>query len=39
MGLTEIRYLNVLIKKRKHAGNHPVTGEKLSWVKLENKNC
>lgn len=26
-------------KKRKHAGKHPVTGEKLSWVKLENKNC
>ena len=25
--------------KRKHAGKHPITGEKLSWVKLENKNC
>lgn len=25
--------------KRKHTGNHPITGEKLSWVKLENKNC
>lgn len=24
--------------KQKHAGKHPVTGEKLSWVKLENKN-
>ena len=24
--------------KRKHAGVHPVTKEKLSWVKLENKN-
>ena len=24
--------------KRKHAGVHPITGEKLSWVKLENKN-
>lgn len=23
---------------RKHAGVHPTTGEKLSWVKLENKN-
>lgn len=23
--------------KRKHAGVHPITGEKLSWVKLENK--
>ena len=25
--------------KRKHAGIHPTTGEKLSWIKLENKNC
>ena len=25
--------------KRKHAGVHPTTGEKLSWIKLENKNC
>lgn len=25
--------------KRKHAGTHPITSEKLSWVKLENKNC
>lgn len=25
--------------KRKHTGVHPTTGEKLSWVKLENKNC
>lgn len=24
--------------KRKHTGIHPITGEKLSWVKLENKN-
>lgn len=24
--------------KRKHAGVNPITGEKLSWVKLENKN-
>lgn len=24
--------------KRQHAGLHPMTGEKLSWVKLENKN-
>lgn len=24
--------------KQKHAGKHPVTGELLSWVKLENKN-
>lgn len=24
---------------RKHAGKHPITGEPLSWVKLENKNC
>ena len=24
--------------KRRHAGVHPVTKEKLSWVKLENKN-
>lgn len=23
--------------KRKHAGTHPTTGEKLSWIKLENK--
>ena len=25
--------------KRKHTGVHPITNEKLSWVKLENKNC
>lgn len=24
--------------KRKHTGTHPTTSEKLSWVKLENKN-
>lgn len=24
--------------KQKHAGKHPVTGELLTWVKLENKN-
>ena len=24
--------------KRQHAGVHPDTGEKLTWVKLENKN-
>ena len=24
--------------KRKHTGIHPVTGEKLTWIKLENKN-
>ena len=24
--------------QRQHAGVHPITGEKLSWVKLENKN-
>ena len=28
-----------LCGKQKHAGKHPVTGEKLSWVTLENKNC
>lgn len=28
-----------LCGKQKHAGKHPVTGELLSWVKLENKNC
>jgi predicted metal-binding transcription factor (methanogenesis marker protein 9) len=27
-----------LCGKQKHAGKHPVTGEPLSWVKLENKN-
>lgn len=27
-----------LCGKQKHAGKHPVTGEKLSWVKLENKS-
>lgn len=27
-----------LCGKQKHAGKHPVTGVKLSWVKLENKN-
>ena len=27
-----------LCGKQKHAGKHPVTGEQLSWVKLENKN-
>jgi hypothetical protein len=24
--------------EQKHAGKHPITGEKLQWVKLENKN-
>ena len=24
--------------KRQHAGVHPITNEKLSWVKVENKN-
>ena len=24
--------------KQKHAGKHPITGEKLTWVKLENKS-
>lgn len=28
-----------LCGKQKHAGKHPVTGEPLSWVKLENKVC
>ena len=28
-----------LCGKQKHDGKHPVTGDKLSWVKLENKNC
>ena len=28
-----------LCGKQKHAGKHPVTGEQLSWVKLEDKNC
>ena len=28
-----------LCGKQKHAGKHPVTGELLTWVKLENKNC
>lgn len=28
-----------LVGEQKHAGKHPVTGEPLSWVKLENKNC
>lgn len=28
-----------LCGKQKHAGRHPVTGELLSWVKLENKSC
>lgn len=28
-----------LCGKQKHAGKHPVTGEQLTWVKLENKNC
>lgn len=27
-----------LCGKQKHAGKHPVTGEKLTWVKLENKS-
>lgn len=27
-----------LCGKQKHAGKHPVTGELLSWIKLENKN-
>lgn len=28
-----------ILGKQKHAGKHPITGEQLSWVKLENKNC
>ena len=28
-----------LCGEQKHAGRHPVTGELLSWVKLENKIC
>lgn len=23
----------------KHAGKHPITGEPLSWIKVESKNC
>lgn len=38
-GVNRNKISECINKKRKHAGNHPVTGEKLSWVKLENKNC
>lgn len=30
---------NCIAGKQKYAGKHPITGEKLTWVRLENKNC
>ena len=38
-GISKVSISYVLCGKQKHAGKHPVTGEKLSWVRLENKNC
>lgn len=36
-GINKVSIGYCLCGKQKHAGKHPVTGEKLSWVKLENK--
>lgn len=36
-GINRNKISECIYGKRKHAGTHPVTGEKLSWIKLENK--
>lgn len=36
-GISKVSIGYCLCGKQKHAGKHPVTGELLSWVKLENK--
>lgn len=38
-GINKVSIGYCLCGKQKHAGKHPVTGESLSWVRLENKNC
>ena len=38
-GINRNKISECINQKRQYAGKHPVTGEKLSWVKLENKNC
>ena len=38
-GVNRNKISECINNKRKHAGVHPITGEKLTWVKLENKNC
>jgi hypothetical protein len=37
-GISKVSIGYCLCGKQKHAGKHPVTGEMLSWVKLENKS-
>lgn len=37
-GINKVSIGYCLNGKQKHAGKHPITGEQLSWVKLENKN-
>lgn len=37
-GVNRNKISECINEKRKHAGVHPTTGEKLSWIKLENKN-
>ena len=39
--MTYIEFINNILNTRGrfNCGKHPVTGEPLSWVKLENKNC
>lgn len=37
-GVNRTKISECINGKRKHAGVHPITGEKLSWVKLESKN-
>jgi group I intron endonuclease len=37
-GVNRTKISECINGKRQHAGVHPITGEKLSWAKLENKN-
>lgn len=38
-GLNKCHITSCVNGKLKHTGKHPITGELLSWVKVENKNC
>ena len=37
-GINRSKISECINNKRKHAGKHPITGEKLTWVRLENKS-
>lgn len=37
-GVNRNKISECINEKRKHTGEHPITKEKLSWVKMENKN-